>query len=63
MNNFSLPNPGRRQGRYISAIIELLKKYLRKYPIVYGKEKNSFLQKKDPTDMKPVIRASNRSQK
>ena len=27
------------------------------------KEKNSFLQEKDPTDMKPVIRASNRSQK
>ena len=44
MNNFSLPNPGRRQGSaIISAIIEVLKKYLRKYPIVYGKERNSFL--------------------
>ena len=27
------------------------------------KEKKSFLQEKDPTDMKSVVRASNRSQK
>lgn len=36
-NNYLSANAGRRQGRYISAITEVLKKYLRKYPVVYGK--------------------------